>query len=144
MSQSHISNSDKRRCNDNNDYSTTVIHGGSAPPKRITSNPNAVVKDAHQINKANAASLERKIESGEMSLHPLIDKELSQSIQTARNSRKVGDKATTQKELASLANQRGGKGITPKDISDIEGGNIRLTTENKLKIQAVKKALNMK
>jgi hypothetical protein len=50
----------------------------------------------------------------------------------------------TQKDLASLANQRGGKGVTPKDIADIESGNIRLTTENKLKIQAVKKALNMK
>jgi len=111
--------------------------------KKITHNENAVVKDS-QNNKANCAVLERKIESGEMSLHPLISKEVSYSIQTARNAIKTGEKTLTQKDLASLANQRGGRGVTPKDVSDIESGNMRLTTDNKLKIQAVKKALNMK
>lgn len=129
---------------DRNNYTTTIIYGKSAPPKKITSNPNAVMKDKHTINKANAAVLEEKIEAGEMSLHPLIDKNISRSIQTARNIMKNGEKIVTQKDLASLANQRGGKGITPKDIADIEAGNIRLTTENKLKIQAVKKALSLK
>lgn len=128
---------------DQNDY-TTIIYGKSVPPKRITSNPNAVRKEFHNINKPNVAVLERKIDSGVMSLHPMIDKNISHSIQTKRNSIKNGEKTMTQKELASLANQRGGKGITPKDIADIESSNIRLTTENKLKIQAVKKALNMK
>jgi len=127
----------------NNDYATTIIYGKSAPPKKITHNENAVVKDS-QNNKANCAVLERKIESGEMSLHPLISKEVSYSIQTARNAIKTGEKTLTQKDLASLANQRGGRGVTPKDVSDIESGNMRLTTDNKLKIQAVKKALNMK
>ena len=126
------------------DNTTVILSGKGLPPKRITSNPNAVKKDSHQINKTNGAVLERKIEDGEMSLHPMIDKDVSRSIQTARNAMKNGEKTVTQKDLASLANQRGGKGVTPKDIADIESGNIRLTTENKLKIQAVKKALNMK
>lgn len=129
---------------DRNDYATTIIYGKSAPPKKITSNPNAVKKDSHQINKTNGAVLERKIDDGMMTLLPLIDKEVSRSIQTARNAMKNGEKTVTQKDLASLANQRGGKGVTPKDISDIEAGNIRLTTENKLKIQAVKKAVGIK
>jgi hypothetical protein len=129
---------------DRNDYATTVLHGKGLPPKKITSNPNAVVKDTHTLNKPNGAVLERKIDSGEMGLHPLMDKDVSRSIQTARNAMKNGEKTLTQKDLASLANQRGGKGITPKDVADIEAGNIRLTTENKLKIQAVKKALNIK
>ena len=121
----------------------TIIYGKSAPPKMITTNPNAVVRDSHNINKANGAVLERKIESCEMSVHPLINKDVSRSIQTARNAKKNGDKTVTQKDLAMLANQRGGKGVTPKDIADIEAGNIRLTTVNKLKITAVKKALGM-
>jgi hypothetical protein len=129
---------------DRNDYTTTIIYGKSAPPKKITSNPNTVVKETHQINKANGAVLERKIESGEMSLHPLIDKDVARSIQSARNLMKNGEKCVTQKDIATLSNQRGGKGVTQKDIADIEAGNIRLTTENKLKINAVKKALNMK
>jgi len=129
---------------DRNDYATTIIYGKSAPPKKITSNPNAVKKDSNHINKANVAVLSQKIDDGVITLLPLIDKDISHSIQIARNAMKNGEKTVTQKDLASLANQRGGKGVTPKDISDIESGNIRLTTENKLKIQAVKKALNMK
>lgn len=126
------------------DNTTVILSGKGLPPKRITSNPNAVKKDSHQINKTNGAVLERKIEAGEMTLLPMIDKDVSHSIQAARNAMKNGEKTLTQKDLASLANQRGGKGVIPKDIADIESGNIRLTTENKLKIQAVKKALNMK
>ena len=126
------------------DNTTVILSGKGLPPKRITSNPNAVKKDSHQINKTNGAVLERKIEDGVMTLLPLIDKEVARSIQTARNAMKNGEKTLTQKDLATLANQRGGKGVIPKDIADIEAGNIRLTTENKLKIQAVKKALNMK
>ncbi len=128
---------------DHNDYNTTIIHGGSVPKKRTTSNPDTYVRNMHQINTVNSASLERKIDSGDMSLHPFIDKNISRLIQTTRNLKKNGDKTITQRDLALLANQKGGKGIIPKDIADIESGNFRLTTENKLKIQAVKRALNI-
>lgn len=128
----------------NHDDNVTILRGKGLSPKKITSNPNAVVKDTHTQNKPNGAVLERKIESGEMGLHPIMNKTDSLSIQTARIQTKNGDKTLTQKDLASLANQRGGKSITLKDIADIESGTIRLTTENKLKIQAVKKALKMK
>jgi hypothetical protein len=123
-----------------NDYNTTIIHG-KKPVKR------GEIVDAErktQTTSMNSASLERKIDSGDMGLHPYIDKDVSHLIQSTRISQKNGEKTLTQRDLATLANQRGGKSITPKDIADIESGNIRLTTENKLKIQAVKKALSIK
>lgn len=128
---------------DRNDYGTTVIHGKSVPSKRIVSNPDAHLKDTNITNKVNSAVLERKIDSGEMALHPFIDKDTSHAIQTKRIATKNGDKTMTQKDLATRANQFGGKCIVAKDISDIESGIFRMTTENKLKVQAVKKALSI-
>lgn len=122
---------------------TTTIYGKSAPKKPIyPNNPNAIIKDTHTNNRPNVAVIEDKINSGVMTLHPLIDKKISLQIQSSRNTIKNGEKTLTQKDLASLANlQKVTKGITSKDIGDIESGNIRLTTENKLKIQAVNMAL---
>ena len=131
---------------DRNDITTTIIHGNpkNIQRERIVSNPNTTLKQSHTSNKMNASALEQKIDSGDMTLHPLIDHDLSHNIQTARNAMKTNDKTLTQKDLATKANQFGAKGIVAKDISDMESGTFRLTTDNKIKLQAVKKALGIK
>ena len=126
---------------DRNDYRTTVIHGKSAPKPRLTSNPNAVRKDTHQINSLNGASIERKIDAGDMTLPPKISLDDGKQIAQLRTSKKINEKTMTQKQLAELANQRGGKNVSVKDIQEIESGQFLMNHENKLKLGAVKKAL---
>jgi hypothetical protein len=121
-----------------NNYGTTIIHGKSVPKKPVVGG--SVLKD-QPTNTMNAKALETKIDNGDMALHPEISTEQSTSIRNGRNSIKNGEKTLTQKELAIMANQYGGKGVVQADIAEMESGKMRLTTINKLKIQAVLKAI---
>ena len=126
---------------DRNDYSTTVLRGKGIPAKRGTSNPNAQLRDTHSVDKPNASVLERDIDSGKKTLPPKIGIAIAREVQQLRAAKKIGDKTMTQSDLAQRANQSGGKGITPTDISNIEMGSFLMTTENKVKLNAVRNAL---
>lgn len=129
---------------DRNDYHTTVIHGKSAPKPRITSNPNNVRKDTHLINSMNSASVERKIDSGDMTVPPTISLTDGQKIAQDRQNIKIDEKSMTQKQLAERANQKGGKNISVKDIQDIESGRFLMNHETNLNYLLSKKhSLNL-
>ena len=125
----------------NNDYRTTIIHGKNPQRERVVSNPNTVLKNTHQINSLNGASIERKIDSGEMTVPPTLSLDEGKQIASMRTSKQINEKTMTQKQLAELANQKGGKNITVKDIQEIESGKLLMNHENKLKLASVKKAL---
>jgi hypothetical protein len=125
---------------DRNDYRTIIIHGKSVP-KTPTINLNAVRKDTYQVNGLNSASLERKIDSGDMTLPPTISLDDGKQIAQLRMNKLINEKTMTQKQLSELANQHGGKNISVKDIQEIESGKFLLNHMNKLKLNAVKKAL---
>lgn len=121
---------------------TTIIHG-KKPIKKAEMGI-VIDKPKYLVNALNGASLERKIDSGEVTVFPKISSDDKQLIINTRVNKKTNDKSMTQQELANLANQRGGKSITTKDISEIESGRLMLNHENKLKLTAVKKALGIK
>lgn len=122
---------------------TIVLHNSKVKKAVITSTDDLGRKSAHQVNGMNCSALERKIDSGEVSIAPSISLDAGKTIALARQQKMVGEKAMTQVQLANLANQRGGKAINQKDISEMESGRLILNHENKLKVQAVKKALGI-
>ena len=89
----------------------------------------------------NASALERKIDDGTVTVLPKIDRETSSAIVAARVAKKIGEKTMTQSQLANSVN---GKGIVLADINEMESGKMTLTTQNKLKINAVKNFLGIK
>jgi hypothetical protein len=122
---------------------TIILHNPKVKKATITPTEDLGRKQTHQVNGMNSSALERKIDSGEVSIAPSISRDAGQTIALARQQKMVGEKAMTQVQLANLANQRGGKAITPKDISEIESGKLVLNQANKLKIRAVQKALGI-
>lgn len=126
-----------------NSAPTIVLHNPKNKKTTIASPDDIGRKQTHQVNGMNSSALERKIDSGEVSIAPSISRDAGQTIALARQQKMVGEKAMTQVQLANLANQRGGKAINQKDISEMESGRLILNHENKLKVRAVQKALGI-
>lgn len=122
---------------------TIVLHNSKVKKAVLTPIDDLGRKQSHQVNGMNSSALERKIDSGEVSIAPSISRDAGQTIALARQQKMVGEKAMTQVQLANLANQRGGKAINQKDISEMESGRLILNHENKLKVRAVQKALGI-
>jgi len=122
---------------------TITLHNSKVKKAVITPTDDLGRKSVHQVNGMNSSALERKIDSGEMGIAPSISLDAGKTIALSRQQKMVGEKAMTQVQLANLANQRGGKAINQKDISEMEIGRLILNHENKLKVQAVKKALGI-
>lgn len=123
--------------------SGTTIINGKKPIKKAETGV-VIDKPKHLVNSLNGASLERKIDSGEVTIFPKISSDDKQLIINTRVNKKINDKSMNQQELANLSNQRGGKSITTKDITEIESGRFILNHENKLKLTAVKRTLGIK
>ena len=122
---------------------TITLHNSKVKKAVITPTDDLSRKSVHLVNGMNSSALERKIDSGEMGIAPTISRDVSNTLMASRQQKKTGDKAMTQVQLANLANQRGGRGITLKDISEMESGKLVLNHENKLKVRAVQKALGI-
>jgi len=123
------------------DLKTVVIHGKN--PTRQPTIQHGTVKSPHHANTMNGAAIEKKIDDGTMTTPPMIPPAVSRLIIDHRVKTKVGDKTMTQLQLATAANQKGGRGILPKDITDMENGQMLVNHTNKLKIRAVQKALGI-
>lgn len=121
---------------------TTIIHGKKPIKKSVTEC--VINKPKHLVNALNGACLERKIDSGEITVFPNISSNDRRLIINSRLNKKINNKSMTQQELANLANQRGGKSITTKDISEIESGRFMLNHKNKLKLTTIKNVLQIK
>ena len=126
-----------------NSAPTIVLHNSKVKKATLTPIDDLGRKQTHQINGMNSSALERKIDSGEVSIAPSISRDAGQTIAIARQQKMVGEKAMTQTQLANLVNQNGGKAINQKDISEMEYGRLILNHENKLKVRAVQKALGI-
>jgi hypothetical protein len=126
-----------------NSAPTIVLHNSKVKKATLTPIDDLGRKSTHQVNGMNSSALERKIDNGEVSIAPSISRDAGQTIALARQQKMVGEKAMTQIQLANLANQRGGKAINQKDISEMESGRLILNHENKLKVRAVQKALGI-
>ncbi len=122
---------------------TIVLRKTNVKPKAPAATGDIARKESHQVNGMNASALERKIDSGEVTVAATISLDAGKTIALARQQKMVGEKAMTQVQLANLANQRGGKAINQKDISEMESGRLILNHENKLKVRAVQKALGI-
>ncbi len=127
-----------------NSAPTIILHNSKVKKATLTPIDDLGRKSTHQVNGMNCSALERKIDSGEVTIASTISRDAGQTIALARQQKMVGEKAMTQVQLANLANQRGGKAINQKDISEMESGRLILNHENKLKVQAVKNALGIK
>jgi len=123
--------------------STIILHNPKVKKATLTPIDDLGRKSTHQVNGMNSSALERKIDSGEVSVASTISRDAGQTIATTRQQKMVGEKAMTQVQPANLANQRGGKAINQKDISEMESGRLILNHENKLKVRAVQKALGI-
>ena len=127
--------------NFNSDFhNSTVVLKGKHAPKSTTINMDAIQTKTTQTG-TNASVLERKIDEGTVTVLPKIDREVSQAIVSARVAKQIGGKTMTQAQLAQSVN---GKGIVVADIRDMENGSMTLTTQNKVKINAVKNSLQIK
>ena len=126
-----------------NSAPTIILHNSKVKKATLTPIDDLGRKSTHQVNGMNSSALERKIDNGEVSIAPSISRDAGQTIALARQQKMVGEKAMTQIQLANLANQRGGKAINQKDISEMESGRLILNHENKLKVRAVQKALGI-
>ena len=126
-----------------NSAPTIILHNSKVKKATLTPIDDLGRKSTHQVNGMNSSALERKIDNGEVSVAPSISRDAGQTIATTRQQKMVGEKAMTQVQLANLANQRGGKAINQKDISEMESGRLILNHENKLKVRAVQKALGI-
>jgi hypothetical protein len=126
-----------------NNPPTIVLHNSKVKKAVLTPTDEIGRKQAHQVNGMNASALERKIESGEITVASTISRDAGMTIATSRQQKMVGEKTMTQVQLANLANQRGGKAINQKDISEMESGRLIMNHENKLKVRAVQKALGI-
>ncbi len=89
------------------------------------------------VNSMNAAALERKIDSGEVTTLAKIPREVAQNFMNARVQQKINGKAMTRQELATKS------GLVVADINEIENGTMTLTTANKIKIRKLQTYLKM-
>ena len=115
------------------DLKTIIIH--KKQDKKPQNNPSQVNQDGKKIYSGknsqgpdfNAASVERKIDSGEIGAPSSIPKEVSQKIINARREKNI----KTQKDLANMT------AIPVTDINQMENGKFILTPQNKQKVRKV-------
>lgn len=118
---------------------TIVIHKKQEKTPQI--NPSQVGQDGKKIYSGknsqgpdfNAASVERKIDGGEMGAPPTIPKEISQRIIDARREKNI----KTQKDLATATS------VPVNDINQMESGKFVLTPQNKQKVRKIASYLKM-
>ena len=121
------------------DLKTIIIHKKQEKTQQI--NPSQVDKDGKKIFSGknsqgpdfNAASVERKIDSGEMGAPTTIPKEISQQIINARREKNI----KTQKDLATMTS------VPVNDISLMENGKFVLTPQNKQKVRKIANYLKL-
>jgi len=115
------------------DLKTIIIH--KKQDKKPQINPSQVGQDGKKFYSGknsqgpefNAASVERKIDGGEMGAPPTISKEVSQQIINARREKNI----KTQKDLAAMTS------VPVNDINQMESGKFVLTPQNKQKVRKI-------
>jgi hypothetical protein len=124
------------------DFKTVVIHGKNAPKSRDISIAN--VKTKAELNRTgglNAASLERKIDSGDVTVPQKVPKIVSDMFRDARLSMKTAeDKSYTQDMFAKHCCV---PKVDVKFIQQLEGGSLLLNHDNKTTLRKLQTKLKI-
>ena len=126
----------------NMDSTPLIIHGKNPVKSRVVSIDNVKTKaEVHRTNIMNAASLERKIDSGNMMAPQKISKEVSDLFRNARLAMKTADeKSYTQEMFAKHCNV---PKVDSKFIQQLESGALLMNHENKLTVRKLQTKLKL-
>ena len=126
----------------NMDFKTVVIHGKNPIKSRNISLENVKSKtELNRTNGMNAASLERKIDAGTVTVPKTIPREISNLFQTHRTSIVNADgKSMTQD---AFAKQCGVPRVDTKFIQQLESCQLLLNHDNKTTIRALQRKLKI-
>lgn len=126
----------------NMDFTPLIIRGKNPPKSRNVSIDNVKTKtELYRTNGMNAASLERKIESGDVMAPQKIPKDVSDLFRNARLAMKtVEDKSYTQDMFAKHCNV---PKVDSKFIQQLESGALLMNHENKLTIRKLQTKLKI-
>lgn len=118
----------------NMDLKPLIIHGKNAPKSRNISIENVKSKaDLHRTNGMNATSLERKIESGDITVPQKVPKTVSKMFVDARLTMKTPeDKSYTQEMFAKHYSV---PKVDVKFIQQLENGSLLMNHDNKITIR---------
>lgn len=127
----------------NMDFKTVIINGKSAPKSRDISLANIKTKaELHRTNGMNAASLERKIDAGDVTVPQKVPKNVSDAFRDARIAMKTpGDKSFTQDMFAKHCCV---PKVDTKFIQQLEGGSLLLNHDNKMTVRKLQAKLKLK
>jgi len=126
----------------NMDFKTLVIHGKNAPKSRDISIANVKTKaELHRTGGMNAASLERKIDSGDVTVPQKVPKHVSDVFRDARIAMKTPeDKSFTQDMFAKHCCI---PKVDVKFIQQLEGGSLLLNHDNKMTVRKLQAKLKL-
>lgn len=124
------------------DFKTLVIHGKNAPKSRDISIANVKTKaELHRTGGMNAASLERKIDSGDVTVPQKVPKHVSDVFRDARIAMKTPeDKSFTQDMFAKHCCV---PKVDVKFIQQLEGGSLLLNHDNKMTVRKLQAKLKL-
>jgi len=124
------------------DFKTLVIHGKNAPKSRDISIANVKTKaELHRTGGMNAASLERKIDSGDVTVPQKVPKHVSDVFRDARIAMKTPeDKSFTQDMFAKHCCI---PKVDVKFIQQLEGGSLLLNHDNKMTVRKLQAKLKL-
>jgi len=124
------------------DFKTLVIHGKNAPKSRDISIANVKTKaELHRTGGMNAASLERKIDSGDVTIPQKVPKHVSDTFRDARMAMKTPeDKSFTQDMFAKHCCV---PKVDVKFIQQLEGGSLLLNHDNKMTVRKLQAKLKL-
>lgn len=124
------------------DFKTLVIHGKNAPKSRDISIANVKTKaELHRTGGMNAASLERKIDSGDVTVPQKVPKHVSDAFRDARIAMKTPeDKSFTQDMFAKHCCI---PKVDVKFIQQLEGGSLLLNHDNKMTVRKLQAKLKL-
>lgn len=126
----------------NMDFKPLIIHGANPIKSRNISTDNVKSKsELHRTNGMNAASLERKIDGGEMTVPQKVPSAVAALFRDARVSVKDADgKCQTQDVFARNCNvQR----VDTKFIQQLESGQLLLNHDNKTILRNLQRKLKI-
>ena len=124
------------------DFKTVVIRGKSAPPKREINLNNVHAKsDLNRTNSMNAASLERKIDGGDVTVPKTVPSNVSALFRDARLVIKNAEEKSLTQD--AFAKQCCVPKVDAKFIQQLESGQLLLNHDNKMIVRKLQAKLKI-
>jgi len=124
------------------DFKTLIIHGKNAPKSRDINVDNVKTKaELHRTGSMNAASLERKIDAGTVSVPKTVPRDVGTLFQTHRTS--IVDAEGKSMTQSAFAKQCCVPRVDTKFIQQLESGQLLLNHDNKITLRALQSKLKI-